>query len=172
LTLSDGASRNRPNPATYRVVVDPLTIEEPLLHAVREYWRSKLNGRRMPARADLDVLELRSFMGSMFLFDVIDRGRDFRFRLIGTKLVERFGRDSTGKTFAEAYERADPITATWLRNIYQRVATEAVPIWSQAPLDQVGRDFVVSTAIHLPLSADGSTVDMIFGASAFSTSPR
>ena len=147
-------------------------IDEPLLHAVREYWRSKCRDGRLPARGDLDVLELRPFMGSMFLFDVIDQGRDFRFRLIGTQLVERFGRDSTGKTFAEAYEGANPETARWLLGVYQRVVAEAVPIWSQAPLDQVGRDFVVSAAIHLPLSEDGRTVSMIFGASAFSSSRK
>lgn len=160
-----------PQPAGtgYRVAIDPPTIDEPLLHAVREYWRSKRQGRRMPARADLDVLELRPFMGSMFLMDVLDGGADFRFRLIGTVLVERFGRDSTGKTFAETYRDADPATADWLRTIYRRVAAEAVPVWSRAPLDQVGRDFVVSAAIHLPLSADGERVDMIFGASAFTT---
>lgn len=165
----DGALPRRPNRAGYRVVADPSTIEEPLLHAVREYWRSKRGDRRMPARADLDVLELRPFMGSMFLFDVLDQGQDFRFRLIGTHLVERFGRDSTGKTFSEAYAGTDQVTANWLRGVYERVVAEAVPIWSRAPLAQVDRDFVVSAAIHLPLSADGRTVNMVFGASAFST---
>jgi hypothetical protein len=158
-----------PDLAAYQAVVDPPTIKEPLLNAVREYWRSKCAGRRMPRRADLDVLEMRAFMGSMFLFDVIDGGRDFRFRLIGTHLVEKFGRDSTGKTFNEVYSGGDPGAVNWLRGVYERVATEAVPIWSRAPLDQVGRDFVVSTAIHLPLSADGATVNMIFGASTFDT---
>lgn len=157
----------RPANAGYRVAIDPPALDEPLLHAVREYWRGKRRDRRMPARADLDVLELRPFMGSMFLIDVLAGGAEFRFRLIGTLLVERFGRDSTGKTFAEAYRDANPATADWLRAIYRRVAAEAVPVWSRAPLDQVGRDFVVSAAIHLPLSADGERVDMIFGASAF-----
>ena len=162
----------RPNQADYRVVVDPPTIEEPLLHAVREYWRGKCRGRAIPARADLDALEMRPFMGSMFLIDVIDGGRDFRFRLIGTQLVERFGRDSTGKSFSDAYAGANQVTATWLRGVYERVVAEAVPIWSCAPLDQMDREFVVSAAIHLPLSADGRTVNMVFGASAFGTAHK
>jgi hypothetical protein len=152
------------------VVADPAVIEEPLLRSLKTYWDGQRQGRPMPRRAEIDVLELKPLIGSLFLLDVLDGGRDFRFRLLGTELTARFGRDITGQTFSEAYRTADGTTSRWLRGVYARAAKEAVPIWSRAPLRQVGRDFWVGTALHLPLSDDGATVNKIIGATVFGSS--
>jgi hypothetical protein len=37
------------------------------------------------------------------MMDVLDGGKDFRYRLVGTTLVEGLGRDNTGKRLCELY---------------------------------------------------------------------
>ena len=63
----------------------------------------------------------------------------------------------------------DPAAGTGLGSVYARVVAEAVPIWSRSPLRQVAREFFIGTAIHLPLSDDGVTVNKILGATVFSS---
>lgn len=138
-----------------------------MLRELKAYWEAKRGSRRMPERADIDVAELKAHMPSLFLVDVLEGGRDFRFRLLGTNLTSRFGRDSTGKTFSTTYDRADAEATAWLLMVYRSVVERRLPVLSSAPLHQVGRDYLRGTAIHLPLSRDGDAVDMILGETHF-----
>ena len=64
------------------------------------YWRGKHFGGKPPARRDIDpIAEIPSLAGSLFLIDV--EGEQFRFRLIGSEIVQWAGRDSTGKVIDE-----------------------------------------------------------------------
>lgn len=154
--------------AAYRDETDPPVIREPLLAGLRSLWEEKRAGRPLPARADFDIADLRPFFGNLFLLDVLQDGRDFRFRLLGTNLTERFGRDSTGKIFSETYPVGQSPQADWLLGVYRRTVEQRLPVWSAAPMVQVGRAFSIATALHLPLSADGVYVNMILGATVFS----
>ena len=84
--------------------IDPeLRFEDPRLHDFVSYWRSKCRDGRLPARADIDPLELKAFMGDMFMLDVVGDPRRFRYRLVGAKIAARVGRDSTGLFQEDAY---------------------------------------------------------------------
>lgn len=146
---------------------DPPVIREPLLRDLKALWQQKRGDRPAPSRADFEMTDLRPFLGNLFLFDVLKGAEDFRFRLLGSNLTERFGRDSTGRIFSETYPLGYSPEADWLYGIYRRVALRKVPVWSAGPMLQVGRDYAVATALHLPLSADGHTVNMILGATVF-----
>src|SRR3546814_11077187 len=60
------------------------------------YWEGKRGIRPMPARKDIDVLDLRFVLGRLLLLEVAD-GRRFRFRLHGTALVDPVHYDMTGR---------------------------------------------------------------------------
>src|SRR3546814_10324956 len=60
------------------------------------YWEGKCGIRPMPARKDIDVLDLRFVLGRLLLLEVAD-GRRFRFRLHGTALVDHVHYDMTGR---------------------------------------------------------------------------
>ena len=71
------------------------------------YWAARCGTRTMPARADLDPVAMKPYLPHLMLFDVV--GERFRYRLVGTRVVQDFGRDVTGKD-AEAALGAAHIT--------------------------------------------------------------
>lgn len=50
-----------------------------------DYWEARRLGRAMPVRRDLDVLDLRPWLGRLSLYEALGDG-DFRIRLRGTTL--------------------------------------------------------------------------------------
>ena len=56
----------------------------------------------MPSRADIVPAELTLHLPQILLADVLDEGKEFRYRLLGTRLTPYFPDRATGKTFTEA----------------------------------------------------------------------
>ena len=82
----------------------------------------------------------------------------FRWRLIGTNIVDYMGRDSTGKWFADIYDDH------WLAihtTAYMASVTRREPVFYRGNLEYVGKDHRFFRSVHLPLAADGETVDML-----------
>jgi hypothetical protein len=77
-------------PKDLTIEFDPVCFTRVGLGAVQSYWDSKRRGRSMPSRADIRPDELRDWLSQLMLVDVIDGGRDFRYRLLGTKLTTFF----------------------------------------------------------------------------------
>lgn len=62
-----------------------------------ELWKQKRGDRPMPAWADYDWYDLTPWWGSLVLMDYLYDPFDFQYRLFGTKAVDRFKIDVTGK---------------------------------------------------------------------------
>lgn len=75
-------------------------LTDPRLAALFAYWDGKRAGRAMPTRADIDPIEMQAWLGNLLLIDVTDDGR-FVYRLYGTKFVDSFGLDMTGRSVDE-----------------------------------------------------------------------
>ncbi|MGQ0677476.1 MAG: PAS domain-containing protein [Rhodospirillales bacterium] len=89
------------DPRVIHGVSEPdLEIDQRLLGLFR-LWNAKRRGRKLPARADLRPEELKPWLGNLIVLDVIDGGRDFRYRLFGTNIVRQAGFDMTGKLMSE-----------------------------------------------------------------------
>lgn len=124
------------------------------------YWRNKRAGRRFPARADIDPLDLRSLLGNINLIDVMrdDASRfRFRYRLFGSEFVFYHGGDLTGVWVDEI---PNAVYREQLSGLYTHVVmTGATPM--------VSYDYLLESQRHrfqaliLPLASDGETVDMI-----------
>lgn len=73
------------------------------LRRLHDLWHAKKGRRGLPARADIDVLELKPWLGHLILAEVRegDGDYDFRYRVYGTVLAGWFGRDLTGRTSGE-----------------------------------------------------------------------
>jgi hypothetical protein len=135
-----------------------LTITNPKLQALYAYWSDKRTGRRFPARADLDPIEMRYVLGDLMLVDVLDdESLRFHIRLHGCNLFQHHGGELTGKMLDElpATERRELVTQT-----FTQVATTGEPM-------QAYREFVLDDrwaqyeAVVLPLSSDGLRVNML-----------
>lgn len=78
------------------------SMRSPVLLRLAEHWDSLRRGRRLPARADFDPLDVRYAMGYLSLIEVRRDPLRFFFRLDGTKQVELFGIDCTRRFLDEA----------------------------------------------------------------------
>jgi hypothetical protein len=134
------------------------------LRDLLSYWRDKRRGRRFPARADIDPLELRGLLGNINLIDVVRPATDagdakprFRYRLFGSEFVFYHGGDLTGVWVDEI---PNPVYREQLNALYTAVVAKgAIPMVSYDYLLESRRHRF--QAIILPLASDGETVDMI-----------
>jgi hypothetical protein len=152
----------------FNYVVDPQSITQPILRPVLQYWEQKRGGRKLPGRGDIDPEELKPYLRHLFLIEVLGGGT-FRYRLVGTEITERYGRNSTGKTVREIYAGL-PAIADWLTGMMLAVTERKRPVLAIGTLKMVGKEHIFSESLHLPLSDDGDSVTMIFGAARYSAS--
>ncbi|HZB93004.1 MAG TPA: PAS domain-containing protein [Stellaceae bacterium] len=152
-------------------VVDPPDVQTPVLRSVLDYWKEKRQERPLPRRSDIDPLELKPYLRQLFLIDVLP-GAEFRYRLIGSEITERYGRNSTGKTVHEVYA-AIPEIARWLTTMLLAVVGAARPVLAVGPLTAIGKAHIFSESLHLPLADSSGGVGTIFGAARYTRlSPR
>ncbi len=150
-----------------RAELDPPHLPHPTHAFVRAYWESKRRGRLMPARADIDPVEMKAHLGWIVLADVLPDGADFRLRLVGTLVTDYFLRDGTGRTIKESFAEADPAVTDSVLAAFRTVVRERVPLRSFGRAGWLGQEFLDFDLLLLPLSADGEHVDIVMGAFTF-----
>ncbi len=126
------------------------------------YWRSIAKGVAMPARQDLDPIDIPKIIPWMYLIDVLRQpgGIDFRYRLVGSRNAELVRQDATGKLVGEAFPEA---TATLMRRSYAEILERCLPLCWQATVPGPDRAFIACYRALFPFSADGQTVKLIAG---------
>lgn len=124
-----------------------------------DYWASIRHGRQVPLRRDLDPTEIPRLLPSVILIEVLRPGPDFRYRLIGTRWVEHFGRDYTGTLMSEL-EHQRPPSSVW--KAVQAVVDSRMPMAPRLPYaGRLFRDRNIEVLIS-PLSRTGEEVDFLF----------
>ena len=123
------------------------------LHAL---WLSKRGGGPAPSRRAFDVIELRPWLGFLCLVDIEEQGRDFRYRIFGTRIATLVGRELTGRRLSEV----DGGLRDGLRPGYVEVARSGTPATFTPALHEAWRTIRLSELV-LPLSTDGFGTDML-----------
>jgi hypothetical protein len=147
-------------------VASKLTLTDPRLVALFNYWDGKRAGREMPTRADLDPVEMRRWLGNLLLIDVTAEGR-FVYRLYGTGFVDSFGLDMTGRAVdelpAEQQERVridyEAVRASRLPRARLYTAVFESPATGLKPPAEP--QVTTWERLILPLSGDGGEVAML-----------
>lgn len=153
--MDEGAAADT---SEYETIEAPSAPELVRLHA---YWNDRRGARFAPARADIDPADLAPLLPDLMLMDVVDGGRDFRFRLIGTRIVEGLGRDSTGRLFSDLYRDA-PAARERLAGRFQQVLRSRRPVFGRGRIYWVAdRGHKSFESAHLPLSGDGAGIDIV-----------
>lgn len=75
--------------------------EQPAFEPILALWNDMRRGRAMPARADIAARDMKPYLRQVQLYEVIDGGRDFRIRLVGTDFTESMGYDPTGQCVSQ-----------------------------------------------------------------------
>lgn len=87
----------------------PDDLQSTKLRFLLEYWTSLRDGDRLPLTRAIDPIRMRPALGYVMLIDVIDGGRDFRYRLYGTMLAAVSGFDMTGRLLSNHGASVDVI---------------------------------------------------------------
>ncbi|WP_119165443.1 PAS domain-containing protein [Algihabitans albus] len=140
--------------------IAPEEIAEEILREGLRYWSSKLQPDHLPARGDLDPTEVPRLLPYIELSEVLDGGEDFRFRLVGSHLVDTDHINPTGLRFSAFFE--NPAYRAYQLGLYRWVFARRRPLYSRSrvPLPTHSLD-VLTERLYLPLAGDGHTVDVI-----------
>lgn len=135
------------------------------LGALLCYWEKKRGKRRMPARRDIDPIEMdRRVLPQLMLCELSGHGNVIRFRLVGTSLAKRFGFDPTGQCLGDF---AQSPYLDFLGGLMRRSYAEAAPIYAESAFHWGAKGKLDAHHLLLPLSVSGSETGILLVAAAF-----
>ena len=127
--------------------------------ALYNYWLAISGNRTMPARADIDPVEMpKQLLPGICIVDVVADERRYVYRLVGTGEVEVRGNDPTGKSVHEGFFGPSAENAL---GCYDKVAVTRAPLLDPTPFVALNGKWITDETLFLPLSDDGVTVNKI-----------
>jgi CheY-like chemotaxis protein len=145
----------------------------PILRRGYDFWLQKCAGRPFPDRADLDPVEIKDILPHLTIVEVTgsDARPRFRYRLVGTAVVDAVGRDRTGYFADEVLHTRQ---AEFLFGLWQEVCGSGCPIYAASAYDIESDDRAFSSDLGLsrerlllPFSVQGDTVRQIVTVQTF-----
>ena len=124
------------------------------------YWASRREGGRLPSRGQIHPSHFKRHLPTISLIEVGRDPRAYRLRLAGTGLYGIYAREITGRTLEEIYNTA--ATEYWRREL-DNVVAERRPAAGVHSLGWRGAPHLSILWLRLPLSSNGTDVDMILG---------
>jgi hypothetical protein len=139
--------------------------DDPILGPVLAYWTEKRGGRAMPCKSDIDPTEIPpKVLPNLQLIDVIDNGARFRYRLVGTAMVDAYGWDFSGRIADELFPDD---RLNFVQGIYRSVCTSKAPLFSRNKYHTPKNIDLFAMRIYLPLSDGGENVHHLLGVLRF-----
>lgn len=137
------------------------------LGALLLYWEEKRGARRMPARQDIDPIEMnKRLLPHLMLCEVSEHGNLIRFRLVGTSLVKRLGFDPTGQFFSDL-PKGDYMD--FLGALLRRAYSEAAPVYGESVFRWGVKGRLDARHLLLPLSAGGAEPALVLIGTAYNS---
>lgn len=146
-----------PGPDWWRV--DPTNdLRSETLRRLLALWEGRSREDSPPTRADFPAEDLMPLGGRVVLIDIEREPFRLKYRLIGTKITQVLGRDSTGRYLDEIYG-ADYYSRQ--SEHFRKVVTERVAIRTYGNMAHSEKPYVPAEAIDLPLVNEAGEVVMI-----------
>lgn len=121
------------------------------------YWHMRRGARAMPARSDLDPMELAKILSKVMLVDVLPEAPHFRYRVFGTTIADWMKFDATGQTLdaikPENYRKM--LFATYMECVGARTPIAHRVLWDTKDVPHRYK------RLMMPLATDGKRVDML-----------
>jgi hypothetical protein len=135
------------------------------LRILLAYWRSKCGpDGRLPARHQIEPVELRSLLPYIYLVDVLPDER-FRVRLLGEAHVAVYGPGLTGRIIDDIFPSEH---AAEFNRLYRAVVRRRAPVFNAGQVFWWRhKEWLSFEGLHAPLSTDGKRIDMIFAGGVF-----
>jgi hypothetical protein len=135
-------------------------VEHPIVKSAVSYWRSVRAQRRFPARADLTLRGMASFLPYSLIVAVIENGTDYEYRFVGEVERQAFNRDFKGMRVSQI-EKIAPKLGEVIRATYDKVSSTGLPFAVRGLADQVKTTEYIPyhEAVFLPLGVADGLVD-------------
>jgi hypothetical protein len=131
----------------------------PLFPIAYDYWR-RLSETRLPRREEIDPIAVASILSNIMLLDVLDGGRDFRYRLAGSTVEANFGGSLRGVVLSDIlkeFPSFEPII-----DVKRRCAATASPHTCDRAIFTHFGTLKRVNCFAMPLSDDGQRVSHLF----------
>ena len=104
----------------------------------------------------------------MTLVETLSGMDDFRFRLVGTGVAQRFLADATGKTFREIYSPVDKSIADRIVRLHRDTLQKSVPILARVgTIWAAGNHYPQFDVLYLPLADDADKGAFVWSVYSF-----
>ncbi|WP_374630444.1 PAS domain-containing protein [Ferrovibrio sp.] len=129
--------------------------DEPLLMEAALYWSAKRGKRAMPRRSDISPVDMpRQLLPHLIVGELLHDPFQVRFRLVGTEMVARYGRDYTGLTIDE-FMTGD--YAAYIKSLFLKTYETAAPVYSESQFKWNDGGTSRTRRLMLPLTLDGGS---------------
>ena len=144
----------------------PLSQWHPKVRRLYLHWHTlRPAPDLLPGRQHFDPLNVVELMPHLWMLDVDEASGRYRYRLVGTRMVDAMGRDVTGQWYDEIHPGAagHPMHAYLQARL---VAGE--PVWRHGrPWLHVDPNIYEIEQVVLPLAKNGREVDMLLAITVF-----
>ncbi len=131
---------------------------ESRLGSIRDFWAGLCPPGGLPDRLDIDMPDLRPWLGWVSMVDAPAGEGRFRWRLVGSQIARMMGRDATESWFDELYEK--PVLKGYVEK-YSVVIERGAPVFWHGDVEFLGREHLRFQMVHLPLRNGGETPELI-----------
>ena len=133
---------------------DVSIVQSQRIRTLNTYWQAKAKGK-VPSRSDIDPVDVRELLPNLMMIDMLGDPTRFRYRLVGTRVVQYTGFDFTGRCLDEmVFQGRD-----FMEQCYCRMLAEKRPIFGHYAWLVRSRHFGQCEFGLFPLSDDGVTVN-------------
>jgi hypothetical protein len=125
------------------------------------YWQQRRPAPDvLPGRQHIDPLDFPDLLPGIWLLDVQREPLRFRYRLVGTRIVEGIGREVTGQWLDEAHPHV--LATGGYGDRYRDAVMSGAVAHRRGPARLWDhQDYREVENVLLPLAADGRTVDIL-----------
>ncbi|HEY1384903.1 MAG TPA: PAS domain-containing protein [Dongiaceae bacterium] len=137
---------------------DVSVVQSQRIHKLNAYWLTKAQGK-VPSRSDIDPVDVRELLPNLMMIDVVGDPARFRYRLVGTRVVQYTGFDFTGRCIDEmVFQGRD-----FMEQCYRRMLAERRPVFGHYAWLVRSRHFGQCEFGVFPLSDRGEAVNRVIG---------
>jgi hypothetical protein len=124
------------------------------IRKLNAYWLTKAKGG-VPSRSEIDPVDVRELLPNLMMIDMVGDPVRFRYRLVGTRVVQYTGFDFTGRCLDEmVFQGRD-----FIEQCYRRMLAEKRPVFGHYAWLVRSRHFGQCEFGLFPLSDGGATVN-------------
>jgi len=130
---------------------------DPVLLSLFRYWETRRGARAMPERRDIDPVGMGSaVLPNVALAEFV--GSRVRYRLAGTEIVRRFGRDFTGEFMDELMTGS---YLAFINDLFENMREHRAPVFSESPYRWDVAGYRLTRRIFLPLGDSEARMSLI-----------